>query len=64
MNIIECVLIFMLAMIVGILKISIEFKFVWYDFWVGVYLDRENRDFYICPIPMFVFIIHVPEILK
>lgn len=23
------------------------------DFWIGVYVDRENRAIYICPVPMF-----------
>lgn len=23
------------------------------DFWIGVYVDRENRAVYICPLPMF-----------
>lgn len=27
----------------------------WYDFWVGVYYDRDKRHIYICPLPMVVF---------
>lgn len=25
--------------------------FRWYDMWVGVYVDRENRVLYVCPLP-------------
>lgn len=25
--------------------------FAWYDFWVGVYIDRKKRKVYILPIP-------------
>ncbi len=32
----------------------IQLKFLWYDFWVGAYFDREKRTLYICPLPMCV----------
>jgi hypothetical protein len=30
--------------------------FAWYDFWVGVYVDREKRRVYVFPIPCFGFV--------
>lgn len=30
-------------------------KFKWFDMWVGVYVDRDKRRLYICPLPMIVF---------
>jgi hypothetical protein len=33
-------------------RISLSFK--WYDFWVGFYWDRDNRQLYVCPLPMVV----------
>jgi len=35
-------------------NMKISFKFLWYDFWVGVYFDRISKALYICPLPMFV----------
>lgn len=32
------------------MKIKPFFK--WFDFWVGVYIDRPGRAVYICPLPM------------
>lgn len=34
---------------------KITFQFLWYDFWVGLYYDREKRVLYVCPLPMCVF---------
>lgn len=28
---------------------------LWFDFWIGVYYDREKRFIYINPFPCFVF---------
>jgi hypothetical protein len=30
----------------------VKFIFRWYDFWVGVYVDRPKRNLYILPLPM------------
>jgi hypothetical protein len=29
-------------------------SFLWYDFWVGWYYDRDRRALYVCPLPMVV----------
>ena len=29
--------------------------FKWFDFWIGVYIDVDNKTLYICPVPMFGF---------
>lgn len=34
------------------MKIKLMFK--WYDIWIGLYVDRENRALYFCPLPMIV----------
>lgn len=31
------------------------FKFLWFDFWIGIYIDRAKRLIYICPLPCCVF---------
>ena len=35
-------------------KLKIRFSFLWYDFWVGVYYDRNAKVLYVCPLPMCV----------
>jgi hypothetical protein len=37
---------------------KVQFYFLWYDFWVGFYYDRNKKALYICPIPMFVIKIY------
>lgn len=32
------------------MKLSLHF--LWYDIWVGAYVDRKNSVLYICPLPM------------
>ena len=34
------------------MKISIHF--IWFDFWIGFYIDVKNKILYFCPIPMIV----------
>jgi len=36
-------------------------KFLWFDLWVGVYIDCKNRKIFVCPIPMLVFIFRIPD---
>lgn len=33
--------------------------FAWYDFWVGIYIDRSNRRLYLFPVPMFGIVVEV-----
>jgi len=35
--------------------VKVSFSFLWYDFWVGFYYDRERRVLYVCPLPCCVF---------
>lgn len=34
----------------------IKFRFIWYDFWVGLFWDQHKRILYLCPLPCCVFI--------
>lgn len=40
---------------------KIKFQFKWFDFWVGAYIDVENNTLYICPFPMVVINIALPQ---
>jgi hypothetical protein len=33
---------------------KIVIKFVWYDLWVGLFIDKKNKYLYICLIPTIV----------
>jgi hypothetical protein len=33
--------------------------FKWYDFWVGIYWDKEKQRVYIIPFPMVGYVIHM-----
>lgn len=34
---------------------TISFQFLWYDLWVGVFVDRKKLALYLCPLPCCVF---------
>jgi hypothetical protein len=33
--------------------VKVKPMFAWYDFWVGVFYDRDRKRLYIFPLPMF-----------
>lgn len=35
--------------------LNYEFSFLWYDIWMGIYIDNKNRLIYVVPFPMFVW---------
>lgn len=40
------------------LKWQVKPVFAWYDFWVGVYVDRDKRRVYVLPIPCVGFVFY------
>lgn len=40
---------------------KISFAFLWYDLWVGLFIDTKKRMIYFCPLPCCVFKIELGE---
>lgn len=40
------------------MKVSVFFA--WYDMWIGLFVDRQKRIIYICPIPCCVVKVVLP----
>lgn len=40
---------------------KIKIKFVWYDIWIGCYIDLKNRKIYVTLIPTLPIIIELPN---
>lgn len=36
-------------------NLQIDFEFLWYDLWIGIYYDTKSNVLYFCPLPMCVF---------
>lgn len=43
-------------------RLEADFKFAWFDFWVGFYWDKEKKILYSCPLPMFLFVFRFEEV--
>jgi hypothetical protein len=35
--------------------VNVSFQILWYDCWVGWFLDTKRDALYVCPFPCFVF---------
>jgi len=41
----------------GLTGKKVSIKFVWYDLWIGVFIDTVKNKIYICPLPTIVILI-------
>lgn len=41
----------------GLTGKKVSIKFIWYDLWIGVFIDTAKNKVYICPMPTIVIII-------
>lgn len=32
-------------------KVDFSISFKWFDFWIGIFYDKNNKIIYFCPIP-------------
>lgn len=37
---------------------KVKLIFAWYDFWIGIFYDRNKKKIYVFPIPMFGVVIY------
>lgn len=44
------------------MKVTARFIFAWYDFWVGVFWDRQKKRLYLFPFPMVGLVVEFKEI--
>lgn len=41
---------------------SVRLIFAWYDFWIGVFVDRPKRRLYVFPVPCIGFVIQLAQV--
>ncbi|HNZ86711.1 MAG TPA: hypothetical protein PLD95_03800 [bacterium] len=45
---------------ITIIKINkFKLSFAWYDLWIGAYIDKDNKNLYICIIPTILITINL-----
>lgn len=47
-----------------VIRGNIRFKLVWYDIWIGIYVDKAKGKLYFCPFPCCCFIINLRPVSK
>lgn len=43
-------------------RLKMKLFFAWFDFWVGLYFDRNKKILYLCPLPMFCISFHIEKV--
>jgi hypothetical protein len=44
--------------------LSFKFMFAWYDFWVGLFYDRQKSRLYVFPLPMLGVWLQIDKMIK
>lgn len=39
----------------------IELSIAWYDIWIGIFIDKEKKKLYICPLPCLLFTVKLAD---